>query len=79
MDYCRTCRTITKSSGIPKFTKKNNKFRRISTCRICNKTKNNVSKNPVEIEIEELFKPVRKNFETRKFIQYGIDDTWQAD
>lgn len=62
-----------------KVYKENNKFRRISTCRICNKTKNNVSKNPVEIEIEELFKPVRKNFETRKFIQYGIADTWQAD
>lgn len=79
MDYCRKCKRVTKSSGKPKFIKKNNRFRRLSICRNCNTSKNNISKDPSDIEIEELFKPVHKKFETRKFIQFGIDDTWQAD
>ncbi|KAE9543703.1 hypothetical protein AGLY_002099 [Aphis glycines] len=31
------------------------------------------------IEINELFKPARKNYETRHVKQTGIDETWQAD
>lgn len=79
MDYCQKCKTQTKSNGIPKFIKKNKLWRRISICKVCNFEKNNISKSPEDIEIEELFKPARKNFETRHFIQKGIDDTWQAD
>lgn len=79
MDYCKFDKKQTKSIGIPKFIKKNKSWRRISICKICNREKNNISKPPEDIEIEELFKPVRKNFPTRHFIQKGIDDTWQAD
>ena len=78
MDYCKFDKKQTKSIGIPKFIKKNKRWRRISICKICNREKNNISR-PEDIEIEELFKPVRKNFQTRHFIQKGIDDTWQAD
>lgn len=79
MDYCRQCKKQTKSIGIPKFIKKNKRWRRISICKICNFEKNNISKSPEDIEIQELFKPVRKNFLTRHFTQKGIDNTWQAD
>lgn len=79
MDYCRKCKLQTKSIGIPKFVKKNKQWRRISTCKICNNVKNNISKSPENIETEELFRRSRKNFETRHFIQKGICDTWQAD
>lgn len=79
MDYCKIDKKQTKSIGTPKFIKKNKRWRRISTCKICGSQKNNISKSPEDIEIEELFKPVRKHFETRHFIQKGIDDTWQAD
>lgn len=79
MDNCIKCKTQTKSIGIPNFVEKKKQWRRISTCKICKSEKNNLSKSPQDIEIEELFKPARKNFETRHFIQYGIDDTWQAD
>lgn len=79
MDYCKKCKSQTRSIGIPEFIKKNNKYRRLSVCRECNTNKNNISKSPEIIEIYELFKPVRKHFETRHFIQKGINDTWQAD
>lgn len=79
MDYCRVDKKQTKSIGKPEFIKKNKRWRRISTCKVCKSQKNNMSKSPDDIEIEELFKPVRKRFETRHFIQKGIDDTWQAD
>jgi hypothetical protein len=79
MDYCKKCKKQTKSIGKPKFIKKNKRWRRISICRICHSEKNNISKSPEEIDIEELFKPARKYFKTRHFIQRGIDDTWQAD
>lgn len=79
MDYCRVDKRQTKSIGKPTFVKKNKRWRRISTCRVCNSQKNNLSKSPEDIEIEELFKPIRKRFETRHFIQKGLDDTWQAD
>lgn len=78
MDYCKKCKSKTKSF-IPKFIKKNKRWRRLSICKICNSEKNNFSKSPEDIEIEELFKNARKNFETRHFIQKGIDDVWQAD
>ena len=79
MDYCRIDKKQTKNIGKPEFIKKNKRWRRISTCKVCKSQKNNMSKSPEDIEIEELFKPVRKRFETRHFIQKGIDDTWQAD
>lgn len=79
MDYCKNCKSQTRSIGIPEFIKKNNKYRRLSVCRKCNTNKNNISKPPELIEAYELFKPARKNFETRHFIQIGINDTWQAD
>lgn len=79
MDYCRIDKKQTKSIGKPEFIKKNKRWRRISTCKVCKSQKNNMSKSPDDIEIEELFKPVRRRFETRHFIQKGIDDTWQAD
>lgn len=70
---------MTKSNGIPEFIEKNKKYRRLSVCRNCNIKKNNSSKSPELIEVYELFKPARKHFETRHFIQRGINDTWQAD
>lgn len=79
MDYCRKCKRQTKSIGEPKFIKKVKRWRRISTCSICNSEKNNISKSPEDIELIELFKPYRVHFPTRHFIQKGIDDTWQAD
>lgn len=79
MDYCRKCKKQSKSIGIPKFIKKNKRWRRISICKLCNSEKNNISKSPEDLETQELFKSARKNFKTRHFIQKGIDDTWQAD
>jgi len=79
MDYCKKCKSQTRSIGIPEFIQKNNKYRRLSVCRKCNTNKNNISKPPEDIEVYELFKPARKHFETRHFIQRGINDTWQAD
>lgn len=79
MDYCKHDKKQTKSIGVPKFVKKNKIWRRISICRVCHLEKNNISKSPEDIEIMELFKPVRKHYTTRHYIQRGIDDTWQAD
>ncbi|KAF0710373.1 Integrase catalytic domain-containing protein [Aphis craccivora] len=79
MDYCKKCKVQTKSIGIPKFVKKIKHYRRLSVCRICNTNKDNISKSPEIIEINELFKPARKNYETRHVKQTGIDETWQAD
>jgi len=79
MDYCKKCKSQTRSIGIPEFIQKNNKYRRLSICRKCNTKKNNISKSPEDIEVNELFKPARKHFETRHFTQRGINDTWQAD
>lgn len=79
MDYCRKCKKQTKSNGVPVFEYRKKRWRRISNCRLCGSVKNNVSKSPEDIELNEVFKPCRKNFTTRHVIQKGIDDTWQAD
>jgi len=79
MDYCKKCKSQTRSLGIAEFIKKNNKYRRLSVSRTCNNNKNNISKPPKFIEAYELIKPARKHFDTRHFIQRGINDTWQAD
>lgn len=77
--YCSNCRKLTKDKGIPEFVKKIKNYRRLSKCALCYGDKNVPTKPPDVIELQELFKPTRRKFETRKFIQYGIDDTWQAD
>jgi hypothetical protein len=79
MDYCKICKTKTKSTGKPEFIVKYKRWRRISTCRICQSVKNNISKSPKDILIFELFKPSRKKYPTRRFQHRGIDDTWQID
>jgi hypothetical protein len=79
MDYCKICKTKTKSTGEPEFIVKYKRWRRISTCRICQSVKNNISKSPKDILIFELFKPARKKYPTRRFQHRGIDDTWQID
>lgn len=61
MDYCKICKTKTKSTGEPEFIVKYKRWRRISTCKICQSVKNNISKSPKDILIFELFKPARKN------------------
>ena len=33
----------------------------------------------MEIVVDELHKPVRRNYPRRKFEMKGIDETWQAD
>lgn len=76
---CLKCHKKTKDIGEPQFIQKGKKYRRLSVCRVCSYNKNLPSKDPEVIEMEELFKASRKNFETRKYIQFGIDDTWQAD
>jgi hypothetical protein len=79
MDYCKICKTKTKSTGEPEFIVKYKRWRRISTCRICQSVKNNISKSPKDILIFELFKPARKKYPTRRFQHRGIDDTWHID
>jgi hypothetical protein len=79
MDYCKICKTKTKSTGEPVFIVNYKRWRRISTCRICQSVKNNISKSPKDILIFELFKPARKKYPTRRFQHRGIDDTWQID
>jgi hypothetical protein len=79
MDYCKICKTKTKSTGEPEFIVKYKRWRRISTCKICQSVKNNISKSPKDILIFELFKPARKKYPTRRFQHRGIDDTWQID
>jgi hypothetical protein len=89
MDYCKICKTKTKSTGEPEFRRSPHdrrefivnykRWRRISTCKICQSVKNNISKSPKDILILELFKPARKKYPTRRFQHRGIDDTWQID
>ena len=79
MDYCRKCKIKTKSIGAPTFILVKKRWRRLSSCRICNYNKNNVSKSPEAIETEELYKPRRKTYPTRHVIQKGIVDTLQID
>lgn len=84
--YCLKCKKNTKTCNIKHEITKNGTPRIVGICADCGKNKSKFVKkkkieklNIREEIIEELHKPMRKNFPRRKVITFGIDDLWQAD